>query len=424
MPSFFLLVDCNNFYVSCERVFDPSLEGKPVMVLSNNDGCVVARSDEVKILGIPMGAPVFKYRSLIERHGIQVFSSNYTLYGDMSHRVMAVLSHFTPDMEIYSIDEAFLSFHTGDLEKLEGLARRIRRTVWKWTGIPVSIGIGQTKTLAKVANHMAKSSPEHGGVFSLEDISLVDACLKLLPAGKVWGVGKRHEKTLRCHGIYTAYQLKKAPDSWIRRHLSVTGLRTAWELRGISCIPLEEAPPPKKGITCSRTFERWVETEEELREAVSLHTTRAAEKLRKSRLLAACVQVFLTTSPYQEGPRYANALTCRLPAPTAYTPTLIAAACRGLERIFKSGYRYKKAGVLLMGLTRAGRRQASLFYQQNREELVRQDQLMEAVDGINTRYGKETLRFASSGVTRGWQSRPSHRSPRYTTCWSELPQVR
>ncbi len=424
MPSFFLLVDCNNFYVSCERVFNPSLEGKPVMVLSNNDGCVVARSNEVKALGIPMGAPVFKYRSLIERHGIQVFSSNYTLYGDMSRRVMAVLSRFAPDMEIYSIDEAFLSFRSGDLRKLEHLARRIRRTVWKWTGIPVSIGIGQTKTLAKVANRVAKSSPEYGGVFALGDTSGVDACLKPLPVGKVWGIGRRHEKTLRCHGIYTAYQLKTAPDSWIRRHLSVTGLRTAWELRGISCIPLEEVPSPKKGIACSRTFERWVEAREELREAVSLYTTRAAEKLRGSRLLAACVQVYLTTSPYQEGPRYANALTCHLPVPTDYTPSLIAAACRGLDRIFKPGYRYKKAGILLMGLTRAGRRQASLFYHQSREDLARQGRLMRAVDGINARYGRETLRFASSGIVREWQSRPSHRSPRYTTCWSELPRVR
>lgn len=422
--STFFLVDCNNFYVSCERVFNPSLEGKPVMVLSNNDGCVVARSDEVKALGVPMGAPVFKYRALIERHDIRVFSSNYTLYGDMSRRVMAVLSRFTPDMEIYSIDEAFLSFPEGTgSERLELLARRMRETVRRWTGIPVSIGIGSTKTLAKAANKIAKSEPGHRGVFNITGREDTDRWLEGIPVGEVWGIGRRHERSLKRHGIYTARQLKTAPDDWIRRHLSVTGLRTVWELRGISCIPLEESPPSKKGIASSRTFERWVETKEELQEAVSLYTTRAAEKLRANRLLASCLQVYLTTSPYRKGPRYANALTLHLPVPTAYTPLLVSTARRGIGRIFKPGYPYKKAGVLLFGLSRQGMRQASLFYAGGEERFARQDRLMKAVDTVNARYGRDTLRVASSGIERPWRSHPSSRSPRYTTCWNELPEA-
>ncbi len=424
MSPLFFLVDCNNFYVSCERVFDPSLDGKPLIVLSNNDGCVVARSDEVKALGIPMGAPVFKYRAWVERHKIRVFSSNYVLYGDMSNRVMTVLSRFTPDMEIYSIDEAFLSFRGEDLKELEERARDIQRTVRQWTGIPVSIGIGPTKTLAKVARHVAKSFRTRKGVFSLVGAAKVDAWLKRFPVEEVWGIGRQYRKTLRSHGIYTAYQLKTASDAWIRKRLSVRGLRTVWELRGISCIPLEEAPPARKGIACSRTFERGVETKEELREALALYATRAAEKLRENRLLASCMQVYLATSPYQKRPQYANALMLHLPVPTSYTPLIIATAFRGLERLFRPGYSYKKTGIVLAGLTRTGMRQTSFFWSNRRGDRARGDRLMNAVDAVNTRYGRETLRFAASGLTRTWQGHPSHRSPRYTTCWMELPGVK
>jgi len=421
MSSLFFLVDCNNFYVSCERVFDPSLEGRPVMVLSNNDGCVVARSNEVKALGIPMGIPVFKCRSLIRQHGIRTFSSNYSLYGDMSRRVMEVLSRFTPDIEIYSIDEAFLSFPEDLPRNVENMAREIRNTVKQWTGIPVSIGIGSTKTLAKVANRMAKSAAESEGVFNLARCPAPDNWLKRLPVKEVWGIGRRHEEFLIRHGITTAYQLKTAPDTWIRRHLAVTGLRTVWELRGISCIPLEEAPPPKKGIVSSRTFEKWVETREALEEAISLYTARAAEKLRDNHLLAACLQVFLTTSPYGEGPKYTNTFTAKLPFPTAYTPLLTSIARWAVGRIFRKGYHYKKAGIMLLEISREGMRQASLFYSKDHKALAREARLMKAVDDVNTRYGRETLTFASSGITRAWQSHPSRRSPRYTTRWNELP---
>ncbi len=424
IASIFFLVDCNNFYVSCERVFDPSLEGSPVVVLSNNDGCVVARSNEAKALGIPMGGPIFKYRSLIARHGIRVFSSNYILYGDMSHRVMEVLSLFAPDLEIYSIDEAFLSLPAGDPREMMSKAREIGETVRRWTGIPVSIGIGPTKTLAKVANKIAKSDEVYGGVFSLGGEANPDAYLKEIKVGDVWGIGRQREKTLKRHGVCTAYQLKWVPDEWARRHLSVTGLRTVWELRGISCIPMEEVASSKKGIVSSRSFEKWVERKEDLKEAVSLYATRAANKLRKAHLYAACLQVFLSTSPYREGPQYANAYTMHLPYPTDYTPLFVASACQGIDKIYKSGYQYKKAGVALMEMSRSSVRQGSLFWSKGREELARQDRLMRAVDVVNARYGGEMLRFASSGLTRKWGSFPSFRSPRYTTRWEELPLVR
>ncbi len=421
MSSLFFLIDCNNFYVSCERVFNPALMGKPVAVLSSNDGCIVARSEEVKALGIPMGAPAFKYRAQIKRYGIQVFSSNYSLYGDMSRRVMEVLSHFTPDMEIYSIDEAFLSFPGGIPGEPESLAKKIKETVERWTGIPISIGIASTKTLAKIANRIAKISPEYGGVFNLTDPLLLEDRLEKIRVGEVWGVGKRHEKTLRSRGIYTARQLRNAPDAWVRHHLTVMGLRIVWELRGIPCIPLEEAPPPKKGILSSRTFGKWVETREELGEAVALYTSRAAEKLRKHYLLASCVQVFLTTSPYREGPQYANAVTISLENPTSYTPDLVRVAREGIGKIFKPGYQYKKAGVMLLGLTGEGAWQPNLFFPS--KGAAKKRRLMHAMDLINHRYGSETLRLAASGFERRWRVNSSQRSPRYTTCWEELPIV-
>ena len=421
MPSLFFLIDCNNFYVSCERVFDPALRKKPVIVLSNNDGCVVARSEEVKALGIPMGAPVFKYRAEIKRYGIRVFSSNYSLYGDMSRRVMEVLSRFTPGMEIYSIDEAFLSFPAGMTGYVETLAGEMKETVERWTGIPISIGIATTKTLAKVANRIAKTFPGHGGIFNLAACRDVDDWLEKIRVEEVWGVGRRHAKTLRSRGIYTARQLKDAPDTWIRHHLTVMGLRIVWELRGISCLPIEEAPPPRKGILSSRTFGKWVEAREELEEAVALYASRAAEKLRKHHLLASCVHVFLTTSPYRKGPQYANAVTISLENPTNYTPELVRAAREGIGRIFKEGYPYKKAGVMFLDLAREEIWQPNLFSPS--KETGKERRLMRALDLINRRYGSETLRLAASGLERRWRVNRSRRSPRYTTRWEELPGV-
>ena len=422
MASLFFLIDCNNFYVSCERVFDPALRGEPVIVLSNNDGCIVARSEEVKALDIPMGAPAFKYRAQIARYGIRVFSSNYSLYGDMSRRVMEVLSRFTPDMEIYSIDEAFVSFPERMAGDAESLAREMKETVERWTGIPISIGIATTKTLAKVANRIAKAFSKHGGIFNLAACRDVDDWLEKVRVEEVWGVGRRHAKTLRSRGIYTARQLRDAPDTWIRRHLTIMGLRLVWELRGISCLPLEEVPPPRKGILSSRTFGRKVETREELEEAVALYASRAAEKLRKHRLLTSCVHVFLTTNPYQEGPHYANAVTISLENPTNYTPELVRVAREGVGRIFKEGYLYKKAGVMLLELSREGMWQPNLFSPPKRTGKERN--LMRALDLINRRYGSETVRLATSGLERRWRVNRSHRSPRYTTRWEELPTVK
>jgi DNA polymerase V len=280
MQRVYSLIDCNNFYVSCERVFNPKLEGKPVIVLSNNDGCVIARSNESKALGIGMGVPVFKCKDLIKKHKIQVYSSNYTLYADMSQRVMDTLAQFTSDVEVYSIDEAFLSLSEFMSLNLTEYARDIRSTVKRWTGIPVSIGIGSTKTLAKVANKLSKRNPQYGGVFDITSHTQMNELLEQIRVEDIWGIGRQYTKLLNQNGIYTALQLKNASDTWIRKHMSVSGLRTVWELRGISCIPLEEAPPSKKAIISSRSFGRPVESLEELKEAIASYISRASEKLR------------------------------------------------------------------------------------------------------------------------------------------------
>ena len=276
MPTF-ALVDCNNFYVSCERVFQPKLEGKPVLVLSNNDGCVIARSNEVKALGVKMGAPFFQMRDLIREHGIKVFSSNYALYGDMSRRVHNTLAGMAPASEEYSIDEAFLDL--SGLTKLEAHARHIRERVKMWTGIPVSVGIGPTKVLAKIANHVAKKRPEHGGVFDIGNVD-TDSVLATVPVGEIWGVGRQYAKFLTENGVHTALDLKQASDSWVRAHMTVVGLRTLHELRGVSCIPLEEVEPERKGIACTRSFGKPVTSLPELREAVATYASRVGEKLR------------------------------------------------------------------------------------------------------------------------------------------------
>lgn len=421
----FALADCNNFYVSCERAFNPKLEGKPVVVLSNNDGCLIARSNEAKKLpGLKMGTPVFKVAEILQAHQVEIYSSNYALYASMSNRVMSSLAHFAPEMEIYSIDEAFLSLAGFTSLNLTEYCRTIKQKIRQWTGIPLSIGVAQTKTLAKVANHQAKQDSRLEGVLDLTSYSQseLDELLSKLGVEELWSIGSRRAECLHQHGIMSAYDLKYANDQWLKKHLSITGLRTAWELRGISCLPLELAPPPKKAICCSKSFGRPVESLIDLKEAVATYVSRAAEKLREQSSKAAMLQVFVRTNLFNpKQPAYTNSLSLPLSAPTAYTPELVSRAIYGLEKIYRPGYTYHKAGVLLTNLSRPGQTQLNLFRESGYHE--REQKLMEAIDHINRKAGCNTIRVAASGLQQSWQMRRSKLSPRYTSSWQELLTV-
>jgi DNA polymerase V len=418
----FALVDCNNFYVSCERVFRPDLNHRPVVVLSNNDGNVVALSNEAKVLGIPFGAPFFKLSELIAGEGVAVFSSNYTLYGDMSRRVMDTLSSFSPDMEIYSIDEAFLALR-GGMDAVTGKGRDIRETVMRWTGVPVSIGIAPTKTLAKLASRMVKKDGSLGGVFNITGHPHIEEILAGLDVEAVWGVGPRYGGMLRSAGVRTVRDLMLAPDHWVRKRMHITGLRTVMELRGISCLALEDAAPPKKGIVCSRSFGRPVSSLDELSEAVASYAARGAEKLRGQGGAASFLTVFIATNRFvPEDPQYSNGVTVPLPAPSSYTPLMIRTALQLLGRIYRPGFRYKKAGVMFSGIVPQWDRQLDLF--RPVRETERQQRLMRVMDGVNREMGRDSLYFASQGIARAWGMRRAYLSRRYTTRWDELPVVR
>lgn len=421
------LVDCNNFYVSCERLFNPALHNRPVVVLSNNDGCVIARSNEAKELGIKMGAPVFEVRDLLKKNRVEVWSSNYTLYASLSQRVMTTLEMFAPEVEVYSIDEAFLWLPGFSPAELDAQAVRIRQKVGQWTGIPVSIGLAPTKTLAKLANRQSKKNPlyKEKGIFNITGYSRaqLDELLASVRVEDIWGIGARRAAFLQQHGIDTAYDLKEAPDRWVQKHLTVMGLRTVYELRGIPSFPAELAAPPKKTIVTSRGFGRDIESFEELSEAVATYVSRLAEKLRAQHSVASVLEVFIHTSHFAKGrERYANAVTMRLPQPTAYTPELVAHARRGLEAIYRPGFKYQKAGVMVMGLVPETGRQLNLFGEGEGDPatLERNRKLMAAVDGLNRQMGRGTVRIATAGTTEAWGMRRGKLSPRYTTRWDEL----
>jgi len=403
------LVDCNSFYVSCERVFDPKLWGKPTVVLSNNDGCVIARSQEAKDLGIPMGAPAYQYKELFEAKSVFVYSSNYTLYGDLSHRVMQVLEQFTPQLEIYSIDEAFLAIETDEPLKM---AHSIRDTVLRWTQIPVSVGIGPTKTLAKVANRMAKKG---AGVFSLETEKEIDQTLKTLPPDTVWGIGRRLNDHLTKLGITNALQLKQADSEWIRRRFSTTLLKTVLELQGHSCLPLDEVREKKKSITCSRSFGNDVTQLSEIEEALSHYASRVGEKLRRQGSVTNSLTVFLSTSPFIEN-RYGKSTHITLAHPTDLTPDLIRESKRALSTLFRKGYRYKKVGLIATDLTDKGSFQRDLFSSLS----PAQEKTMALIDTINAKYKKGAISFAAEGTAKRWQMQRQFTSQRYTTHWDEL----
>lgn len=413
----FALVDCNSFYVSCERVFNPKWKGKPVVVLSNNDGCVIALSNEAKALGIPMGVPFFQIKNLIEAHGVIACSSNYTLYGDISARVMQTLKPFAADMQIYSIDEAFMLLHHKDND---AYARHIRKTVLQCTGIPVSIGVAATKTLAKVANKMAKKHPSLGGVFVLQTQEAIDKALDTLPVTDIWGIGRRMGGRLNRLGIQSAKQMRDAQDSIIRKNLTVTGLRTAWELRGISCLSLEEVPPLKKSVTNSRAFGKPVDTLEELCEAVASYTARAAEKIREQNSLSSHMVVYVELHPFASGSFHTRIV---FPQPTAYTPHLIGYAKTAIESLFQKGCRYRKAGVILDGLVPDGNYQQDLFTPQG-PQVEKQKKIMKTMDLLNEKYGHTVLRTAAEGFSRTWQMKQGLRTPRYTTHWDEILTIK
>jgi DNA polymerase V len=421
LKQIFALADCNSFYASCEKVFNPTLEGRPVIVLSNNDGCVIARTAEAKALGIGGFEPVFKYRDIIDQHNVAVYSANFTLYGDLSSRVMATLRRFTPSMEVYSIDEAFLSL-TGMNVDREAYCRNIRAVVKQWIGIPVSIGIGPTKTLAKLAHQIAKKDRALDGVLDITGHPQADELLAGVKAGDVWGVGRQYSKFLNRHGITNALQLRDADDGWVRKHMTVMGLRTVEELRGNPCIEGQEAPPPKQCIMTSRSFGRDVHDKEELGQAAAEFTSMCAEKLRKQGSKASMLMVFIASNSFRDEPQYSNSVTLGLPEPTDYTPRLLELARHGLKRIFKPGYSYKRAGVLLSGIGPRDTVQLDLLAACR--ESPAEYRLMQAVDAVNARMGRGAIKYAAAGTERPWKMNQKKLSPRYTTSWKDVPVVR
>jgi DNA polymerase V len=418
----YALVDCNNFYASCERVFRPNLARKPVGILSNNDGCIVAMSKEMKDLGITRGVPYFQIKHLIKKHDITIFSSNYSLYGDMSARVMKTLATFSPEIEIYSIDEAFLSLQGIEKEKLTEFGQNIRQTVQKWTGIPVSVGIGRTKTLAKIAARIAKKYPGYRNVFDITDHPKLDNILETIPVEKIWGVGFQYAKMLKKYGYNNAFELTNAPDNWVKKRMTIVGLRTVKELRGISCLELETDMLSRKQIVSSRSFGQPVTKLEELQEAAASYCTRAVEKLREQDLVASQVMVYLTTNRFKNEPQYANFISAKIPVPSAYTPDFLVKVKEMLKSIYRSGYSYKKVGIMISDIVHQKNAPLDFFapcYLDDKRKII-----MDKVDSVNRRWGSGTLRYAASGMEQKWSMRREFLTPRYTTCWQELPLVK
>ncbi|MBW2643592.1 MAG: Y-family DNA polymerase [Deltaproteobacteria bacterium] len=422
MSPMFALVDCNNFYVSCEQVFNPRLIGKPVIALSNNDGCVIARSNEAKAIGIRMGIPVFKIREIIKAYKVHVYSSNYTLYGDMSQRVMDILSESIPDVEIYSIDEAFGGLSGFKRCNLTDYGYSIRSKTKKWTGIPVSVGIAETKTLAKIANRIAKKSEKTGGVLDLTRSPYQDKALEITAVEDIWGVGHSYSRFLKSKGINNALQLRNASGSLIKKEMGISGFRILQELKGVSCYSLEQCPAPKKEITVSRSFKHPIEDMADISEAVAAYASNGAEKLRKAHLEAGVIVVFLMTNPYSRESRYFNMKTIQLPFPTSDTSKLINHACIGLSEIYRKGYRYKKAGIILRALASESYGQMTLFDYKNKGQ---SKEAMRVLDSINKRFGSDSVRYAATGSTQNqkWKTVFQRRSPSYTTDWDQLPRV-
>jgi len=423
----FALVDVNNFYVSCERVFAPKLEDVPMVVLSNNDGCAVARSAEVKALGVKMGTPWFQMKDLAKQHGIQAYSSNYTLYGDMSGRVVEVLRKYTPNLEVYSIDESFLQIETVLKQYADptSLGQIIKRDVKDTTGLPVCVGIGASKTLAKLANHLAKKNPQFAGVCDISSMpkATLYQWMTETAVGEVWGIGGKTAKKLKELKINSVFDLVQVSPQAMRQQFGVVIERICYELRGVSCLQLEEVAPAKQQIISSRSFGKPVTSMEGLAESVATHAARGAEKLRGQKSVTGALTIFVQTNPHKPfEPQHHQSITVVLSDPSDNTLTLTSAALKGLKQIYKTGFKYKKAGVILNLLADKPTMQQSLF--DDMEVKGKSAGLMKAMDSINSRFGNAAIKTAASGTKQDWQMRSGNRSPNYTTQWDELPVAR
>ena len=414
------LIDCNNFYASCERIFNPKLIGKPIVVLSNNDGCIIARSKEAKKLGIKMGEPYFKAKNIIQRNNVKVFSSNYSLYGDISQRVMETLSSFSSEIEIYSIDEAFLGLNGFENYELNTYCRHIRNIIKKWVGIPVSIGVGPTKTLSKIANNLAKKNSNYKGVCILENKIDIKKALELTLIEDVWGIGRRLSFFLRKYNIDTAYHFSQMDRGWIRKNMGVVGEKTYLELNAVSCLDLDLLPSDKKSCCVSRSFSQPIEKLFDLEESISTYGSRVSEKIREEGLVAESMSVFVLTNHFNRREKqYSNSIKLHLPYPTNNSIKIVKRALEGVRKIYRSGYRYKKAGVILYGLTRHNVTRGLLDYDRDAS-----DKIMNTIDKVNNRYGSSTLKIASEGIEKIWKMKRENVSPCYTTRFDDVAVVK
>jgi len=413
------LVDCNSFYVSCEKLFNPKLRNKPVVVLSNNDGCIISRSNEAKALGIKMGEPYFKAKNIIIKNKVHVFSSNYALYGDLSRRVMRTLKRFNSKIEIYSIDEAFLDLSDFPDNEAEDVGKEIRSIVLQWTGIPTSIGIAKTKTLSKVANHIAKKIKS--GVTSLIGIENIDSILEKIEINDIWGVGKQLTKFYHKNGIYNAKQLKNISNTWIKKSSNVLSSRTAMELRGISCIPLETKSSKRKSCVVSRSFGKRVENFQELKESVTSYCLNGSEKIRSESLVAKSITVFVRTSPFQnKGIYYSKSKTIYFPIATNNSIEIVKTALDALKEIFKKGYQYQKTGITLSGLSNS-QESKNLF---SSIKDIKIENLMKSIDNTNYKYGRSTLSLAEAGINKRWNMKRNYSSKIDTANFNSLPKIK
>ena len=413
----YALVDCNNFYASCERVFNPSLNNKPVLVLSNNDGCVIARSNEAKSLGIKMGEPAFKLRSFIRNNKVYTFSTNFALYGDMSQRVMNTLSHIIPNIEIYSIDEAFLDLNDFNHKDLNNFAFYIRNKILKDVGLPVSVGVGRTKTLAKIANHIAKKSKKEKGVYILDE-QFEEVVLDRINIDKIWGVGRKLELFLNNYGVKTAKDLRNVNLKWIQKKINITAEKMVKELRGTPCMKIQIAGKDKQSICTSRTFGTMVSNKKDIESSLAMYGVRCAEKLRLQQSCASILHVFISTNPFRKDlKQYSNSMMSRFTVATNDTGEIIKYIRSIFDKIYKSGYQYKRAGVILSGIIPEYQVQENLFDEVDR---FKSKKIMNTIDGINKKMGRDVIRYAIQGYSKKWKLKQQCLSPCYTTRWKDL----
>ena len=418
------LVDCNSFYASCETIFKPHLKNQPVVVLSNNDGCVIARSSLAKKVGIKMGVPFFEVKKLVKKNNVKVFSSNYTLYANISSRVMGVLKNYCDELEIYSVDEAFLILNKYSERSFFQRAIQIKKTVKKWIGVPVSIGIANNKTLSKIANHLAKKDELGTQVVELLDRRQIEIALKVLEVGDIWGIGSRISKFLQSNSIKTAYDLYSSDPRWVRQHLGVVGERTYRELHGEMCFPITESPDAKKQCRVSRSFESYVENFKELEQRIISYATRASEKIRSDQLQAKRITVFIRSNKFnKKNQPYYGDKTYSFISPTNDLFEIVRLAVKALNHIYKPGIKYKKAGVLLSDLSREGIYNRDLFFQRSEKDLLKKMKVNRVFDRLNSRYGSGTICIAKENYEKFYLTRRKNLSPAYTSNFYELPIV-